>query len=164
MGGRTAGNLAKWHNKQILSLERCILHSFQHTCRSPSAAVLSQPSPGWVWGRKLWLHFSPWGWYDILGGGDTWVKWAPVLPRPQGALLTWEEFILTARIWGRLSLHILSLGVVNCWNSRLPFGMLNRREERSLYKGRRKGFGSIKPGSVLAFSVDYRSWWIFLVC
>lgn len=56
-----------------------------------------------------------------------------------GVLLTWEEFILTARNWGRLAQHILSLGVVNCWNSLLAFGMLQRREEGSL-QGQGKGF------------------------
>jgi len=57
----------------------------------------------------------------------------------------------------RLSQHILSLGAVNRWNSLLPFGMLQRKEEGSFYKGRSKGLYTVKLASMLAFSLDCSS-------
>lgn len=103
--------------------------SSQHTARAPSVVVLSQSSPGRLWGGSLGC-ISPPGADVIYEVQVTLGSSEHLFCRgPGGALLTWEEFILTARNRGRLAQHILSLGAVNCWNSLLPFGMLQRGEE-----------------------------------
>lgn len=131
----------QWCDKQILSPSGKIRFLLLPWSTQLSTCGYAEPGLFWDVGgvqKKLWLHFFPWGCCDILDGGDTWVKWAPVLPRPRGALLTWEEFILTARNWGRLWQSILSPGEVNCWNSHLPSGTLRKRGSDSL-QGQKKG-------------------------
>lgn len=121
-----------------ISGERSVPCGSQHTARAPSGVVLSQTSPGSS-GEGALAAFSPPGADVIYEVQVTLGSSEHLFCRGLGGvLLTWEEFILTARNWGRLAQHILSLGVVNCWNSLLPFGMLQRREEGSL-QGQEEG-------------------------
>lgn len=153
---QAAHRLAKWHNKQIPSLWRGefpavpSIHPRLHLwlcwarpplgrCGEGALAAFSSPGADVIYEVQVTLGSSE----HLFCRGL------------RGVLLTWEEFILTVRNWGRLAQHILSLGVVNCWNSLLPFGMLQRREE---------GLYDWKLMSVLAWNLDCNSQEISLVC
>lgn len=115
-------------------------HSLQLPAHTQgSICGCAEPDLPWAVGREPWLHFPPLGADVIYEVQVTLGSSEHLFCRGLGGvLLTWEEFILTARNRGRLAQHIPSLGAVNCWNSLLAFGMLQGREEGSL-QGQEEG-------------------------